>query len=258
MRIKGLLIDLDGVLYAGDKPVDGARELIALLEQNGIAFRFLSNTTRKCRRTIAGKLAAMGFDIPEKYIFTPPVAAISYMKKNGLTRYYLLTTGDVDEDFREFGTNDPSGNVSSVILGDAGEAVTYRNLNHAFRQIIGGAELIALEKDRYWMDRDGLSLSAGPMVAALEFATGRGATVVGKPSREFFDLALQDIGLPRDQVAMIGDDIHTDIGGAQAAGIRGILVRTGKFRENDPIRAGITPWNIVDSIADVRRALDLP
>jgi HAD superfamily hydrolase (TIGR01458 family) len=255
MGVKGLLIDLDGVLYVGDKPVAGACDAISYLVRNDIAFRFLSNTTRKCRRTIAGKLAGMGFDIPEEYIFTPTLAAIALMKKTNLNRYYRLTTGDVDQDFEGIGLNDCNGQVDYVILGDAGDAVTYDSLNHAFRQLMGGAELIALERDRYWMAHDGLALSAGPFVNALEFASGKKAIVVGKPSKAFFELALQDMGLHPDQVAMIGDDIVTDIGGAQAAGIPGVLVRTGKFRKQDLTQGGITPWKTVGSITDIREIL---
>ena len=255
MGIKGLLIDLDGVLYIGDKPVNGARDVIPYLVENDIAFRVLSNTTRKCRRTIAEKLAVMGFDIPEEYIFTPPLAAIALMEKTHQNRYYLLTTGDVDQDFKSTGVNDTTGQVDYVILGDAGDAVTYDSLNHAFRQLMGGAELIALERDRYWMAHDGLALSAGPFVTALEFATGKKATVVGKPSRAFFELALQDMNLQTDQVAMVGDDIVTDIGGAQAAGIPGILVRTGKYRDSDLAQEGIIPWKIIDSITGIREIL---
>jgi HAD superfamily hydrolase (TIGR01458 family) len=258
MVIKGLLIDLDGVLYVGDKPVEGAQEAIRYLVRRGIAFRFLSNTTRKCRKTIASKLAAMGFDIPEEYIFTPPLAAMAYMKKTGRTRYFLLTTGDVDQDFKGAGFNGSTGQADYVILGDAGDAITYENLTGAFRQLMGGAELIALERDRYWMADDGLALSAGPFVTALEFATGKKATVVGKPSGAFFELALQDMGLPMDQVAMIGDDIVTDIGGAQASGIPGILVRTGKFSGQDLTREGIMPWKIINSIAGIQEILRKP
>jgi len=255
MEVKGLLIDLDGVLYVGNKPVEGAQNVIGQLIQSDISFRFLSNTTRKCRQTIAAKLGAMGFDIPVRYLFTPPLAAIRYMNKTGLNRYYLLTTGDVDQDFNGKGVNDTTGQVDYVILGDAGDAVTYASLNHAFRQLMGGAELIALEHDRYWMAEDGLSLSAGPFVSALEFATGKNATVVGKPSRSFFELALQDMGLRADQVAMVGDDIITDIGGAQAAGIPGVLVRTGKFRQGDLTHDGIVPWKNIGSIADIMEIL---
>jgi len=250
-KLRGFLIDLDGVLYVEGRATVGAREAIEYLAEKKYQFRFASNTTRKCRKTISGQLSAMGFAIPEEYIFTPPQAAIAYMKKTGKNRFHLLTTGDVDRDFIGAGARDPPGKTDFVIVGDAGDALTYNTLNAAFRLLMDGAELIALEKDRYWMERDGLSLSAGPFVSALEFATGKKAIVMGKPSKSFFELALRDMDLRPDEVAMIGDDIYSDIAGAQQAGMTGILVRTGKFREEILQESGIRPDAIIYSIADL-------
>ncbi len=252
MKCRGFLIDLDGVLYIGGRPVTGAREAIGYLAEKKYTFRFVSNTTRKCRKTIARQLFAMGFAIPEEYIFTPPLAAIAYMKNTGKNHFYLLTTGDVDQDFVDAVPGDLSGKTDYVILGDAGDAITYDSMNSAFRFLTDGAELIALEKDRYWMAHDGLSLSAGPFVAALEFATGKQAIVMGKPSKSFFELALQDMKLRPDQVAMIGDDVYTDIAGAQNAGMSGVLVRTGKFREEILQDSRIRPDAIIDSITNLK------
>ena len=253
--IKGFLIDLDGVLYVGDHPVEGAQATIRSLIQKDYTIRFVSNTTRKCKKTISRRLSVMGFDIPEEYIFTPPLAAFAHMKKTGKRHCYLLTTGDVDQDFKQVCEQDTSIKKDYVIVGDAGEMITYDNLNAAFRHLMEGAELIALEKDRYWMAHDGLSLSAGPFVQALEFATGKTAMVMGKPSKAFFDLALCDMGLHSDQVVMIGDDIITDIQGAYNAGMRSILVRTGKFREEELKIARIKPTHIIDSITDLKNIL---
>ena len=253
--INGFLIDLDGVLYVGDHPIAGAQAAIKYLMQKDYTFRFVSNTTRKSRKTIASRLSAMGFDIPEDYIFTPPVAAVAHMKKTGKQHCYILITGDVDRDFEQVCTQDTNAKKDYVIVGDAGDAITYYSLNNAFRHLMDGAELIALEKDRYWMAHDGLSLSAGPFVQALEFASGKTAIVMGKPSKSFFDLALNDMGLQSRQVAMIGDDITTDIGGAQNAGMRSILVRTGKFREEVLKSATVKPTHIIDSIAHLEDIL---
>src|SRR5690606_19090550 len=118
-----------------------------------------------------------------------------------------------------------------VVIGDLGEGWSFSRLNAAFRQVLGGATLLALQKNRYWRTGDGLSLDAGPFVAALEYATGVEAVVVGKPSEDFFRLAAASMALPPDRITVIGDDLESDVGGAQAAGMRGILVRTGKFRE---------------------------
>ncbi|MDO9326047.1 MAG: TIGR01458 family HAD-type hydrolase [Methanoregula sp.] len=253
--MKGFLIDLDGVLYVGDQPVAGAQAAIDDLMQKNYRVRFISNTTRKCRKTIASRLSAMGFDIPEEYIFTPPLAAVAHMKKTGKTHCYLLTTGDVDRDFEPVYTLDTHTKKDYVIVGDAGDKITYDRLNKAFCHLMDGAELIALEKDRYWMASDGLSLSAGPFVQALEFASGKRASVMGKPSKAFFDLALSDMGLQSGQVAMIGDDIATDIGGAYHAGMKGILVRTGKFRDDAFASAKVKPMQIIDSIAYLKHIL---
>jgi HAD superfamily hydrolase (TIGR01458 family) len=252
---KGFLIDLDGVLYVGNRPISGASAAIQYLIDEKYELRFVSNTTRKCRATIARNLSIMGIDIPKQYIFTPPLAAIAYMKNAGRDQCYLLTTGDVEEDFKQFRMCTPEARPDFVVIGDAGDKITYGTLNRAFRYLMDGADLIALEKDRYWMAPDGLSLSAGPIISALEFATGKTAAVMGKPSAAFFGMALQDMGLLPGQVAMIGDDITTDIGGAQHAGMAGILVRTGKYQRDVVECSAIKPDHTFDSIAQIREIL---
>ncbi|MFA5330925.1 MAG: TIGR01458 family HAD-type hydrolase [Methanoregula sp.] len=253
--IRGFLIDIDGVLYTGDTAIPGALETIRFLAEEKIPFRCVSNSTRKSRASIAAKLAGLGFGIKETAIFSPPRAAVRYMEEQNKHRAFLLVTGDANRDLSGACTDDGSTAVDYVIVGDAGDKITYASMNHAFRCLMEGAGLLALEKDRYWMDKDGLSLSAGPFVAALETATGKTATVVGKPSKAFFDLALKDMGLPAQDVVMIGDDITTDIGGSQAAGMRGALVRTGKFREEVVRAAPVTPAWIIDSIAGIRNII---
>ena len=246
--VRGFLIDLDGVLYVGDRAIRGAQEAIESLSEKKYMFRFVSNTTRKCRKTIADRLSSMGFDIPVENIFTPSLAAVAFIENSQKKRCFLLTTGDVYHDFEDTCLCDPTGSVDYVILGDAGDNITYGSLNTAFRHLMKGADLIALENDRYWMAPDGLSLSAGPFVQALEFASGKKATIVGKPSKTFFELALRDMGLRADEVAMIGDDILTDIGGACRMGMRGILVRTGKYRKETEDNARVKPDCVIDSI----------
>lgn len=256
MDVKGFLIDLDGVLYIGNKAIDGAKDAIHLLERRKYRFRFVSNTTRKCRSTIAQNLRSMGFAIDPASIFTPPLAAIARMKAAGRNRCMLLTTGDVYKDFEQYCTSNPvEDTVDYIVIGDAGSAMTYDNLNRAFRLMNTGAELLALERDRYWMAPDGLMLSAGPFVAALEYATGKSATVMGKPSRQFYDMALSDMGLPAEQVAMIGDDIISDIGGARRAGMGAVLVRTGKYSKSSLDGATIKPTAVIDSIAKIEDIL---
>ncbi|MDG6257002.1 MAG: TIGR01458 family HAD-type hydrolase [Methanomicrobiaceae archaeon] len=248
---QGVLLDIDGVLSVGGRPIEGAIDAIAFLREEGLPFHCISNTTRQPRRAIAGRLEAMGLAIPEAHIFTPAVAAAALLAERSLTRCMLLVLDVVRQDFEAAGILSAIETVDAVVVGDAGERMTYHAINRAFRSILDGAPLIALEKDRYWRDADGLSLSAGPFVAALEYATGTTAELVGKPSPAFFAWALEALGTAPGRTLMVGDDIDTDIAGAQGCGIRGVLVRTGKYREDLVEEAGVRPYAIIDSIADL-------
>ena len=142
-----------------------------------------------------------------------------------------------------------------MLVGNLGEGFTYGRLDAAFRHLVAGAELIALSKNRYWQTAGGgLSLDAGPFVAALEYASGKRSTCVGKPERAFFELALENLGLPAETVAMVGDDPELDIRGAQAAGLRGILVETGRYRPGAESPSGQTLS--CASVAQLPEALD--
>lgn len=249
--IRGILLDLDGVLYVGNRPVEGAVAAIEYLQSAGIPFRCISNTTRRCRVAIAARLSSMGFCIPAGHIFTPAVAASALLREQGLSRCMLLVHGDVIRDFTDAGIQPAGPDADAVVVGDAGMAFTYGTLNAAFRRLIDGAAFFALEKDRYWMDEDGLSLSAGPFVAGLEYASGRQAVIVGKPSKAFFNAAIASLGAAREATLMVGDDIRTDVGGALHAGLRGALVKTGKYREETVQASGIDPEFVIESIADL-------
>jgi HAD superfamily hydrolase (TIGR01458 family) len=256
MPVEAFLIDLDGVMYVGGTVVPGARDAIRFLEAQGYPFRFVSNTTRRSRASIARQLGAMGFAIPETHIFTPAAAAAAYLAQNQRKSAILLTTLEVaGEIMASAGIVQHPATAGSVVVGDAGDRFTYGELNGAFRRLLEGAELIALEKDRYWMGTDGMMLSAGPFVAALEYATGREAMVMGKPSPSFFHHALASMGTEAGTAVMIGDDVVTDVGGAITCGLSGILVRTGKFREEALARAPHPPTALLDSIADLPRYL---
>ena len=249
-EIRGLLLDLDGVLYVGDTPVPGAIEALRDLRKRSFPVRFVSNSTRRSRASVASRLRTMGFSIDEKEILTPAVAAAFQLRMEGKTAF-LLTTGDARQDFEQSGVELTADHPDAIVVGDAGDNFTYELLNRAMRMILGGAELIALERDRTWMGAGGPMLSAGPFVAALEYATGKEATCVGKPSPGFFAAALEGLGINASGAAMVGDDIETDVGGAQQCGMEGILVRTGKFREDLLASSGVIPDLVIDSVADL-------
>jgi HAD superfamily hydrolase (TIGR01458 family) len=247
MRIDGLLFDLDGTLYTDDAPIDGAADLLRALHARGIVCRYLTNTTRFSRRVLLERLRAFGFPVEPEELFTAATAAVRWLERQEIERIATYIPDTAREDFADFGF-DPI-RPQAIVVGDLGERWDFRTLNRAFRQVLDGAILVALQKNKYWHTARGLELDAGPFVAALEYATDREATVVGKPSREFFEMAVESTGLRPEQLAVVGDDVDSDIGGAHDAALRGILVRTGKFRQDRLDRSGTVPHAILDSVA---------
>lgn len=246
---RAVLLDLDGVLYVEREVVPGAREAVARLRASGRALRFVTNTTSRPRAVIAGTLAELGFAVGDEELVTPAALAVRHCREQGHERVLLLMRDEVKEDLP--GLQEVTAGAQAVIVGDLGAAFSYEVLDHAFREVMAGAELVALQKNRFWMRAGGLSLDVGPFVAALEYATAREAYVVGKPAAGFFAQVLGGLGVPAEQAVMVGDDVESDVGGALAAGLAGVLVRTGKHREDVVRASGITPTATVDSIADV-------
>jgi HAD superfamily hydrolase (TIGR01458 family) len=252
VRVRGLLIDLDGTLYTNDGPVQGAREALESLDLAGIVYRFITNATHKPRREVAAHLGTLGFAAEEDWIFTPATAVVERLRSEG-TGCYPLLEDTILEDLEGIPTTGNSPGY--VLVGNLGEGFTYGRLDAAFRHLVAGAELIALSKNRYWQTAGGLSLDAGPFVAALEYASGKRTTCVGKPERAFFELALKNLGLPAEAVAMVGDDPELDIRGARAAGLRSILVETGRYRPgNEP---STRPDLVLESVARLPEVLEM-
>lgn len=241
-KIKGLIFDIGGVLYVGSHVVPGAADTIAQLQKR-YPMRFVTNTTRRVPASIIEKLSNFGFKIGPEELFTALDATKSYV----LSRQATVETVMTDEADRYFEAL-KSENPDFVVVGDAYTNFDFAHMNRAFRALESGAELIAAAKNRYFKDEDGLlSMDAGGFIAALEFASGKEAQIIGKPSETFFHLAVESMGLRPDEVLMIGDDIESDIQGAQHAGIRAALVKTGKFRESD-LGRGIEPDYLLEDV----------
>lgn len=251
---RALLIDMDGVLYQGEQAIPGARETLDWLASNSIPHLFVTNTTSRPRAALKEKLARMGIGIETGQILTPPVAASRWLKAHASGPAALFVPPATRAEFGdiEIADMDSPGPVAAVVIGDYGEHWTFEALNRAFRWLMQepAPALVALGMTRYWRATDGLRLDTAPFVAALEHATGRVPVVLGKPAAPFFETALDMLGVTAAETAMIGDDIRSDIGGAQAWGIRGLLVRTGKFRARD-MTGDIQPAAVLDSIADL-------
>jgi len=250
--MRGVLIDLDGVVWESDRVVSGAPETIDWLISQNIPHLFVTNTTSRPRRLIADKLARLGVVTNIEQILTPPIAASEWLRKNTDGPAALIVPETTKEDFAaiESVELDESADIAAIVVGDIGETWTYSLLNQAFRLLMyeQPPQLLALGMTRYWRAADGLRLDVAPFIKALEHAAGCEAIVLGKPSPDFFSIALNMIECDIDNAIMIGDDLYGDVKGAQDAGISGMLVKTGKFRPedlDDPVKADA----VLDSIA---------
>jgi phospholysine phosphohistidine inorganic pyrophosphate phosphatase len=246
-----VLLDIDGVLHIGGQPVAGATAALAELRELSSGLRLVTNTTSKSRRQIVDQLQDLGFDVTAEEVLTPAALAVGHCQERGHRAVKLLVGEALLEDLAELTEAQPAQPVDAIVLGDLGDGFTAEVLNDAFRALIYGAELIALQHNRYWRRADGLVLDVGAYSAALEYGAGCEALVVGKPAPAFFAAALATLGAEAATTVMVGDDIEADVGGSIAAGLRGVLVRTGKYRTDTLDASAVTPTAIVDSICDV-------
>ena len=228
MVLKAVFLDLAGVLYEGRRAIPGAREAVARLQASSLTLRFVTNTSRRSRAQLLDDLAQLGFDIAPETLFTAPLAARQWLEHRG-HRPLLLVHPDIACEFEGLPREAPD----AVVLADAEDGLNYRNLDTAFRLLMTGAPLLAIGTNRYFKTEDGLHLDAGPFVRALEFAAGTQAVVAGKPSADFFREVLRDAGCAPQEALMVGDDVHGDVEGALHAGLRAMLVQTGKYRRGD-------------------------
>lgn len=243
--IRGVLLDVGGVVYVGSEPLPGAVEAVRRLKDAGLAIRYLTNTTRTPRRGVFGKLHGFGLEVGEEELFMPAIAARHYLEARALTPH-LLVHPALEEDFASV----PDGKAEAVVIGDAADGFTFAALNACFRKLEQGAAFLALAKNRTFQDADGaLSLDVGAFVTALEYASGKTAIVLGKPSPDFFAAALEDLDLTPAEAVMIGDDAEADVAGAMACGLAGILVRTGKYRSGDEASIRPPATVVVDNLA---------
>jgi HAD superfamily hydrolase (TIGR01458 family) len=242
--IKGALLDIGGVVAVGSDALPGAVEAVSRLRASGLGIRFVTNITRQSRASVVNQLNAMGFAVRLEDVFTPAIAARQWLLENGRVPYLLIHPG-LAEDF----TGLKQGEPDALILGDVGEALDYGLLNQAYRVLARGGDFIALAQNRVFRDADGeLSLDAGAFVAALEYASGRRALVLGKPAPGFFHAAVASLGCAPDQAVMVGDDAEFDVAAAVAAGLSGLLVKTGKYAPGAENQVQPPPTAVVDDI----------
>ena len=247
-----ILLDVDGVFHDSREPIAGGGEAVSRLRADGHRLRFVTNNTTQTRAALAEELRKMGIDLADEELQTTPRAAAATLKGRrvlALTMHAIV--GELD------GIELVGEDAEAVLVGGADETpetnlvYSYMNLARAFHELEGGAELYCLHKNRWWQTKHGPALDAGAFVAGLEYATHVDATVLGKPSTAYFEAALNELDADAGMTWMVGDDIESDIAGAQRHGMRTVLVRTGKFRPDAVEASRIRPDGIISSIAQL-------
>ncbi|WVQ74561.1 TIGR01458 family HAD hydrolase [Cryptococcus sp. DSM 104548] len=274
LKLKALLIDLNGTLHIGSDPTPSAVQALARLRKARIPFIFCSNSTKESSQSLLGKLKGMGFEAKTEELLTSLGACKMLVEERGYKKPLLLMSPSAQEEFSSFSDSAP---YDSVILGLHPESLSYEPLNRAFRVLKGEPlsptptseerpkirpALIAPHAAMYMQDPGssslppGLSLGIGPFVRALEESTGTTAEIVGKPTRSFFELALERLKAlggehwEAGEVAVVGDDVENDLGeGARELGLKRILVKTGKYRKDVEKTTEHPPDHVYDTFA---------
>ncbi|MFN7975177.1 MAG: HAD hydrolase-like protein [Acidobacteriota bacterium] len=251
-----LCLDLDGTLIDGalGPVLPGAIAAIALLRGRGVPLRFVTNTTSKSRRSLVDHLSGLGLLASPSELVTPSLAARQVMVPRGHTTGILIVDPPVREDFAWFEER-PDG--AAVLLGTEGHDMRIANLQVAFRRILDGAAFYTLQRNRYFRKGAELVTDLGPVAAFLGCAGGREAELLGKPSPLLFDALAAGAGVARHEIVMVGDDAELDVAACVALGMRGVLVRTGKYRAGDEARVRPAPTAVLDSIEELPAFLDV-
>lgn len=247
-KIKGILSDIDGTLYFKGAPVPGTIDAINKLRDLGIKLLFFTNTDSKTPKTVLKILKDYGFTIHEEEIYTPIIALKEFLSKYPNKKSYFVTTREVEQEFQNFPQVEGTKVPDFVIIGDFHDNWDVHRINKAFKYVFKGAKLLGTQGNKYYLDRNGEPIiDTGSFVQMIASATNVTPKIFGKPSKEYFLQALEKINLSADKVFVIGDDIESDIQGANNAGIKAILVKSGKGQFYDPDKTQIKPFKVINS-----------
>jgi HAD superfamily hydrolase (TIGR01458 family) len=254
VAVDGVLLDVDGVLTVAWRALPGAVETVGWLRERGVPFLLATNASSMTRAVMAETLRRAGIDVSVDDLVTAPVAAGEYLRRvhPDAAVFPVGGRGALDD---LGGVRIVEDGADVVLVAGADEDFTWGRLDRAFRMLLEGAALVAMHRNLSWMTDRGPTLDSGAFVAGLEQASGATATVTGKPSPDFFASCVAMLGLEPERVAMVGDDLEADVLAAQRCGLTGVLVRTGKFRQETVDASEEPPDLIMDSIADLPAAL---
>jgi HAD superfamily hydrolase (TIGR01458 family) len=244
-----ILLDVDGVLHVSGEPIPGAADAVRRLKDNGHRIRFVTNNTTRSRAQLAAELRGQGIEVADEELQTVADAAVRALKgKRVLALTMHAIVGDLE------GIELVGEGADAVLLGGADETpetnlvFSFMNLARAFAELEGGAELYSMHRNRWWQTKHGPLLDSGAFVAGLEYAAQVEAHVLGKPTPSYFAAACEALDADPHMAWMVGDDLESDIAGAQGIGMHTVLVRTGKFRPDTVERSRTQPDGIVSSL----------
>lgn len=249
-NVKGILSDIDGTLYFKGKPTRGAIEAVSKIRKKGIKLLFFTNTDSKSPQTVFKTLIDYGFEVDYNEIYTPIIALKEFLNENLDKKSYFVTTREVEREFQEFPQITGSEVPDFVILCDFHDNWDVKRLNQAFKYVLKGAKLIGSQGNIYYLDRNGEPvLDTGSFIKMLSNASNSSAEIFGKPSKHFYIQALKKINLDKKEILVVGDDLFSDIQGALNAGLKGLLVRTGKGKSYEDSNKSIKPHLVIENFS---------
>jgi HAD superfamily hydrolase (TIGR01458 family) len=250
VRADAVLLDIDGVLVVAWDAIPGATDTLAWLREHDLPFRLITNTTTHTRAGLSETLGSAGLAVDPSEIVTAVTATASYLEvRHPGAAVFVLTDGDPGADLGDVRRVDAPEDADVLVVGGANEDFGYDVLNRMFRRLMDGAALVGMHRNLYWRTGAGWQLDSGAFLTGLERASGVEAAICGKPAAPFFEAATRVMDVAPTRAAMVGDDVVNDVNGAQALGIAGVLVRTGKFQPDDASKG--PPDAVLDSIADL-------
>jgi HAD superfamily hydrolase (TIGR01450 family) len=272
MAVGGVLFDIDGVLVTSWKPIPGAAEAVRALAERQIACSYLTNTTTRTRAQIAELLTEAGMDVTADEVITAAALTAEYVRSRyPEARCFLVNSGRIAEEdmpgvdivySSDFAGPTAPEAPDVVLLGGAGPEYNHLTLSWVYDWMAQGVPVVAMHRSTAWTTTDGLRVDTGMYLIGMEETSGRKVTAVGKPAPEGFLAAAGRLGVDPEEMYMVGDDLNNDVLAAQVVGMTGVLVRTGKFRQDTLDRwaaddFAMQPNHVIDSVADLPALLGL-
>jgi HAD superfamily hydrolase (TIGR01450 family) len=271
MAVGGVLFDIDGVLTTSWKAIPGAAETLRILNDHQIACSYLTNTTTRTRKQIAEALVDAGMDVRADEVITAALLTSEYVRQTYPdARCFLVNSGNITEDMpgielvasTEFGPDDRPDPPDVILMGGAGAEYNHLTLSRVYDWMAQGVPVVAMHRSTSWNTTEGLRIDTGLYLIGMEETSGRKATAVGKPAPAGFLAAAGRLGVDPEAMYMVGDDLNNDVLAAQVVGMTGVLVRTGKFRQDTLNRwvadeFAMQPNHVIDSVADLPDLLGL-